>query len=93
VPFSQLKTTDPAVLTTDFCRGIWCGIGYAYQRRYLEKKYRKLEGREKSLWDRHELQVSDYETGTVICDHFEVVERNPGKVMFYRYPRASMQTI
>lgn len=27
-------------LTEAFCAGVWSGVGYAYQRRFLEKKYR-----------------------------------------------------
>ncbi|KAF2745251.1 hypothetical protein M011DRAFT_460165 [Sporormia fimetaria CBS 119925] len=81
VPFSQLKTKDQAQLTTDFCRGVWSGMGYAYQRRYLEKKYRALPGREDHLWDRIQLIRSEYPVGTKITDHFEVVEHSPEKVV------------
>jgi hypothetical protein len=80
VPLSQLKTREQAKLTTDFCRGLWSGMGYAYQRRYLEKKYRTLKGREDHLWDRAQLVQSDYPVGTKITDHFEVVEHSPEKV-------------
>ncbi|KAF2275349.1 uncharacterized protein EI97DRAFT_379359 [Westerdykella ornata] len=81
VPLAQLKTRDQKQLTTDFCRGVWGGMGYAYQRRYLEKKYRGLEGRESHLWDRKDLLRSDYEVGTKITDHFEVLEHSPEKVI------------
>lgn len=80
IPLSKLKTDDQAQLTTDFCRGVWSGLGYAYQRRYLEKKYRALEGREDHLWDRKQLAESGYEVGTKITDHFEVLEHSPEKV-------------
>jgi hypothetical protein len=80
IPLSQLKTTDQARLTTEFCRGVWSGLGYAYQRRYLEKKYRALEGRQNHLWDRKDLAESDYQVGTKITDHFEVMEHSPEKV-------------
>ncbi|KAH7119658.1 hypothetical protein B0J11DRAFT_491546 [Dendryphion nanum] len=81
VPLSKLKTNDRAQLTTDFCRGVWSGLGYAYQRRYLEKKYRALPGREGNLWDREELGKSGYEVGTIITDHFEVLAHDEGKVI------------
>ncbi|KAL0256659.1 hypothetical protein SLS55_009055 [Diplodia seriata] len=80
VPLSELKTEDVDALTRDFCAGVWSGLGFAYQRRFLEKKYRALDGRQEHLWDREELAKSDYKLGTKIADHFEVVERAPGKV-------------
>lgn len=67
-------------LTTDFCRGIWSGVAYRVQRRYLERKYRALPGREGQLWDVKQLEQSDYKVGTVITDHFEVLEHTPEKV-------------
>jgi hypothetical protein len=80
VPLSQLQTTDQGDLTRRFCQGIWSGLGFAYQRRYLEKKYRNLEGRDDQLWDKKDLGESDYAVGTKIADHFEVVDRSPEKV-------------
>ncbi|KAJ4318189.1 hypothetical protein N0V94_004555 [Neodidymelliopsis sp. IMI 364377] len=68
-------------LTTDFCRGIWSGIGFRVQRRYLERKYRALEGREDHLWDVKQLEKSEYPVGQNIVDHFEVVEHSPNKVV------------
>ena len=85
VPFSQLKTIDQSQLTTDFCRGVWSGLGYAYQRRYLEKKYRTLPGREDHLWDRDDLGKSEYAVGTKITDHFEVLEHSKDKVHSYDF--------
>lgn len=80
IPLAKLKENDQARLTTDFCRGVWSGLGYAYQRRYLEKKYRALPGREDHLWDRKELAEAEYQVGTKITDHFEVMEHTPEKV-------------
>ncbi|KAH6629140.1 hypothetical protein C7974DRAFT_181984 [Boeremia exigua] len=68
-------------LTTDFCRGIWSGIGYRIQRRVLERKYRALPGREDQLWDVKALEKSEYPVNTVITDHFEVVEHDANKVI------------
>jgi hypothetical protein len=80
---------DQAQLATDFCRGVWGGLAYRVQRRYLERKYRALPGREGHLWDVKELERSGYEVGTKITDHFEVVEHTDEKVRFpgTRYPR------
>ena len=80
VPLDRLKTNDLETLTRDFCAGVWGGPGFAYQRRYLEKKYRALEGRGDHLWNKADLEESAYPAGTRIVDHFEVVERAPGKV-------------
>jgi len=96
VPLSQLKSRDQAQLTTDFCRGVWSGLGYAYQRRYLERKYRALPGREDHLWDREELAKSGYEVGTKITDHFEVLQHDNEKVSYdsaLQYPKSSLESL
>jgi hypothetical protein len=80
VPLDKLKTTDQGELTKQFCRGIWSGPGFAYQRRFLEKKYRALDGREDHLWDKKDLAGSEYDVGTKIADHFEVVDRTSERV-------------
>ncbi|KAL5114520.1 hypothetical protein ACEQ8H_007610 [Pleosporales sp. CAS-2024a] len=74
-------SVDRAALATDFCRGIWSGVAYRVQRRYLERKYRALEGREDSLWDLRDLEKSEYKVGTKITDHFQVVEHDDSKVI------------
>jgi hypothetical protein len=87
IPYAKLpekyRTTDKvdqAQLATDFCRGVWGGAAYRVQRKYLERKYRKLPGREDHLWDVKELERSEYAVGTKITDHFEVVEHTKDKV-------------
>jgi hypothetical protein len=80
VPLAKLKTTDQAELTRQFCQGIWSGPGFGIQRRYLARKYQALEGREDHLWEKKDLKASDYDVGTKIADHFEVVERDADKV-------------
>jgi hypothetical protein len=80
VPLSKLRTTDQEELTKEFCRGIWSGPGFAIQRLYLARKYKALSGREKHLWDKDELKISEYPVGTILVDHFEVVDRTPEKV-------------
>ncbi|KAF2472580.1 uncharacterized protein BDR25DRAFT_302709 [Lindgomyces ingoldianus] len=81
IPLNKLKTADQRELTTAFCRGVWSGLGYAYQRRYMERKYRALPGREDHLWTRDELAKSEYPVGTKITDHFEVLEHTPERVI------------
>ncbi|KAF2424504.1 hypothetical protein EJ08DRAFT_413933 [Tothia fuscella] len=80
IPLSKLKTTDQEELTRSFCQGVWSGAGFEIQRRYLARKYRALNERDDHLWDKIELKMSNYEVGTKIADHFEVVERNADKV-------------
>ena len=82
VPLSRLPTTDSETLIRRFCSGVWAGSGYACQRKILEKKYRHLEGREGMLWDKGELENSEYGVGSAITDHFEVVERGNDKVLY-----------
>lgn len=83
VPLSQIK---PELLETEgklaeaFCAGVWSGVGYAYQRRYLEKKYRGPETATQ-LWDREALRESTYEVGTIVTDHFEVVSKTPESII------------
>ncbi|KAF2825078.1 hypothetical protein CC86DRAFT_407315 [Ophiobolus disseminans] len=72
---------DQAQLATDFCRGVWGGPAFKVQRKYLERKYRALPGREDHLWDVKELEKSGYEVGTKIVDHFEVLEHTDEKVI------------
>ncbi|KAJ8105081.1 hypothetical protein OPT61_g10395 [Boeremia exigua] len=75
------ETVPVQRLTTDFCRGVWSGIGFRVQRRFLEKKYRALPGREDQLWDVKQLEKSEYPVGEKIADHFEVVEHDANKVI------------
>lgn len=51
--------------------------GYAYQRSYLERRYRNETSTKHQLWDQKELATSTYPIGTQITDHFEVVEHTP----------------
>lgn len=55
--------------------------GYAYQRSYLEKKYRADTYTADHLWDRKELISSTYEVGTKITDHFEVLAKTPTSII------------
>ena len=84
VPLDQLKPEyleKEGKLVEKFCAGVWSGVGYAYQRRYLEKKYRQDEGTRGQLWDKEELKGSEYAVGTRITDHFEVVSKTPESIV------------
>ena len=63
-----------------FCAGVWSGWGYAYQRRFLEKKYRGPETAGQ-LWDSKDLESSSYDVGTVVTDHFEVVAKSENSII------------
>lgn len=53
---------------------------YAFQRSYLERKYRgPLTSHQ--LWTTSELLSSNYPVGTQITDHFEVVEHTPNSIV------------
>ncbi|KAK0870844.1 hypothetical protein LTR87_013160 [Friedmanniomyces endolithicus] len=75
-----LEGREDGRLVDAFCQGIWGGVGYAYQRRFLQKKYTGAETASQ-LWDRKDLSVSKYEVGTQITDHFEVVSRTPTSII------------
>ncbi|KAJ7875361.1 hypothetical protein B0H14DRAFT_2716304 [Mycena olivaceomarginata] len=81
VPLSQIKPEllENGKLTEVFCAGVWGGIGYEIQRRYLERKYRG-QATANQLWDTRELAESTYPVGTQITDHFEVIEHTPTSI-------------
>ena len=56
-------------------------IGYAYQRSYLSKKYQNDTTTAHQLWSRDELKASNYDVGTQITDHFEVVSKTPDAIV------------
>ncbi|EHK97783.1 hypothetical protein M7I_6444 [Glarea lozoyensis 74030] len=68
-------------LTEAFCAGVWSGLGYAYQRRFLEKKYKNTTTTAHQLWTREQLRASTYDVGTQITDHFEVVSKAPSSIV------------
>ncbi|EME49282.1 hypothetical protein DOTSEDRAFT_40523 [Dothistroma septosporum NZE10] len=84
-----LKKIRPELLEKEgklveaFCAGIWGGWGFAYQRSYLDKKYRNDPEYDTSehMWDTKELKSSAYEVGTKITDHFEVVSKTGNSVI------------
>lgn len=83
VPLTSIKPElieKEGALVENFCRGVWGGWGYAYQRRFLEKKYRGPETAT-HLWDRTDLKTSTYDQGTKITDHFEVVAKSENSII------------
>ncbi|KAJ5432141.1 uncharacterized protein N7458_011297 [Penicillium daleae] len=67
-------------LVEAFCAGVWGGMGYIPQRAYLANKYQSPETAH-HLWDRKDLLSNSYEVGTLITDHFEVVEKTDEKIV------------
>lgn len=55
--------------------------GYRFQRSYLARKYQSPETANQ-LWGVEQLSKSDYEPGTQVTDHFEVVEKTPTEIVF-----------
>ncbi|KAF2860652.1 hypothetical protein K470DRAFT_257661 [Piedraia hortae CBS 480.64] len=83
VPLNKIKPellSQEGRLVEAFCAGIWGGVGYAYQRRFLEKKYRGPSTAQ-MLWDRSALKADRYEIGTIVTDHFQVVSKTPESVI------------
>ncbi|KAL2163539.1 hypothetical protein VTH06DRAFT_5597 [Thermothelomyces fergusii] len=67
-------------LALEFCRGIWSGIGFRFQRAYLARKYQG-PATAHQLWTVQQLAQSTYEPGTQLTDHFEVVEKTPSGIV------------
>lgn len=55
-------------------------LGYAIQRAYMAMKYKGPETAQ-HLWSPSELSSSSYEPGTIMTDHFEVVEKTPERIV------------
>ncbi|KAJ9631625.1 hypothetical protein H2203_000024 [Taxawa tesnikishii (nom. ined.)] len=90
VPLTKIKPDlleKEGKLVEKFCAGVphesigltMASTGYAYQRRYLEKKYRART--QDQLWDTADLLNSTYDVGTQITDHFEVVSKTPESII------------
>ncbi|KAL1305540.1 hypothetical protein AAFC00_007150 [Neodothiora populina] len=84
VPLSKIKPEyleNEGKLAEKFCAGVWGGWGYAYQRHYLEKKYRSNPKTAHQVWDTKDLQESNYPVGMEITDHFEVIAHTPESII------------
>ncbi|OJJ47325.1 hypothetical protein ASPZODRAFT_16005 [Penicilliopsis zonata CBS 506.65] len=83
VPLSDINPTlleKKGRLVEAFCAGVWSGWGYAFQRAYLARKYQGPETASQ-LWEPADLRTSSYEAGTLITDHFEVVEKTSERIL------------
>ncbi|KAA8643937.1 hypothetical protein EYZ11_006400 [Aspergillus tanneri] len=83
VPLSEINPSlleKKGRLTEAFCAGIWSGWGYALQRAHHERNAPREETTN-HLWTREELRSSSYEVGTLITDHFEVLEKTPERIV------------
>lgn len=54
--------------------------GYAFQRAYLSRKYEAADTAS-HLWTNEQLSNSTYDVGTLITDHFEVVEKTSDRIV------------
>ncbi|KAJ5908761.1 hypothetical protein N7495_001443 [Penicillium taxi] len=67
-------------LVEAFCAGVWGGMGYIPQRAILQWHNKNPETADQ-LWDRKDLISNSYEIGTLITDHFEVVEKDEERIV------------
>lgn len=54
--------------------------GYIPQRAFLARKYQEPETADQ-LWERKDLLANSYEVGTIITDHFEVLEKTEDRIV------------
>jgi hypothetical protein len=83
VPLEKIRPEllqEDGKLVQAFCAGVWSGWGFAFQRRYLEQKYKSKETAD-NLWSTEELAESSYEVGQRLVDHFEVVAKTDRSIM------------
>ncbi|KAL4994670.1 hypothetical protein BDV10DRAFT_176311 [Aspergillus recurvatus] len=83
VPLSEINPSlleKKGKLVEAFCAGVWSGWGYAYQRSYLSRKY-EADDTASHLWTNEQLASSTYDVGTLITDHFEVVEKTNDRIV------------
>ncbi|KAL4966086.1 uncharacterized protein BDV14DRAFT_171593 [Aspergillus stella-maris] len=83
VPLSEINPSlleKKGKLVEAFCAGVWSGWGYAFQRSYLSRKYEAADTAN-HLWTNEQLSSSTYDVGTLITDHFEVVEKTADRIV------------
>lgn len=84
VPIEQIRPEllqEDGKLVEAFSAGIWSGSGYAIQRRILERKYRGPDTAAQ-LWTQEDLKNSTYTPGTLVTDHFEVMNKTENSIIF-----------
>ncbi|KAJ5949330.1 hypothetical protein N7454_000914 [Penicillium verhagenii] len=83
IPLDKIKPElleNKGKLTEAFCAGVWGGMGYIVQRAYLSNKYQGPETAS-HLWKRRDLLKNKYDVGTIVTDHFEVVEKTEDHII------------
>ncbi|KAM7191649.1 hypothetical protein V8F33_008745 [Rhypophila sp. PSN 637] len=83
IPLDKIKPEllqKEGALALELCRGVWGGLGYRFQRSYLARKYQG-PATAGQLWTVDQLSQSEYEPGTQLTDHFEVVEKTPTEIV------------
>ncbi|OJJ64682.1 hypothetical protein ASPSYDRAFT_341385 [Aspergillus sydowii CBS 593.65] len=83
VPLSEINPSlleKKGKLVEAFCAGVWSGWGYAFQRAYLSRKYEAADTAS-HLWSNEQLSNSTYDVGTLITDHFEVIEKTSDRIV------------
>ncbi|KAL6241697.1 Lanosterol 14-alpha-demethylase [Rhinocladiella similis] len=87
VRFVPLDDIDPLLLEEDgrlvqaFAAGFWSGPGYAVQLTLLSLLFQGPDTAHQ-LWSREELRNSNYDVGVQITNHFEVLEKTSGSILF-----------
>ncbi|KAH8819739.1 hypothetical protein F5884DRAFT_761621 [Xylogone sp. PMI_703] len=84
VPLDKIKPhllEKEGRLVEAFCAGVWSGLGYAFQREYLSRKYQNSTTTAHQLWTRDQLRSSTYNVGTEITDHFQVLSKTPESIV------------
>ncbi|KAL2811428.1 hypothetical protein BJX63DRAFT_276479 [Aspergillus granulosus] len=67
-------------LVEAFCAGVWSGWAYKPQRAILATTHQDTST-QSQLWSPEELRTSEYNIGTLVTDHFEVVEKTPETIL------------
>jgi len=83
IPLSKIRPEllqHEGDLALEFCRGVWSGLGYRFQRAYLARKYHG-PATAGQLWTVDQLAQAAYEPGTQLTDHFEVVEKTASEIV------------
>ncbi|KAK3306481.1 uncharacterized protein B0T15DRAFT_527335 [Chaetomium strumarium] len=69
-----------ARMVETFCAGMWGGYGYGIQRNIM--RMTKDGSNINDLWTKQELLRDSYEPGTVITNHFLVLDKTPSTLTF-----------
>ncbi|PTB46033.1 hypothetical protein M441DRAFT_180943 [Trichoderma asperellum CBS 433.97] len=87
VPFGELRPVlledakrGGSALVEEFSRGMWGGYGYRIQRRIME--FTKGPENATDVWTPEALGRDTFEPGTVLTNHFLVLEKSPTELLF-----------